>query len=133
MMGRRLVLRRASPLRRRLLRLYDRLHRRYGLQGWWPARPPVAANQPVFVVDAATRRVLARHRIAPAAADAAALQALFMDLPRDPALYGEYHALLVRVAREHCRARPRCEGCPLRFDLHGRAPRRYPAGARLTR
>jgi endonuclease-3 related protein len=167
-MSGRLVLSRASPRRRRLLRLYERLHRRYGPQRWRPARLPAVlarlaagrparfrrrlaqpvaalraelrgvpgigpetadaillhvANRPVFPVDAATRRVLARHRIAASDTDYAALQGLFMDLPRDPALYGEYHALLVRVAKEHCRARPRCEGCPLRFDLRGRPPR----------
>lgn len=222
---------RSSPLRRRLLRLYDRLHRRFGAQGWWPGRsafevivgailtqstawvnveraigelrragvlapralarvPPgrlarlvrasgffrvkagrlgafarhlerryggslqrllgrpagelraellaipgigpetadsillYAAGRPVFVVDAYTRRILSRHRIVPRDVDYARLQAVFMGhLPRDPALYNEYHALLVRVAKEHCRARPRCEGCPLRFDLRGRPPR----------
>jgi endonuclease-3 related protein len=222
---------RSSPLRRRLLRLYDRLHRRFGAQGWWPGRsafevivgailtqstawvnveraigelrragvlapralarvPPwrlarlvrasgffrmkagrlgafvrhlerryagnlqrllgrpadelraellaipgigpetadsillYAAGRPVFVVDAYTRRILSRHRIVPRDVDYARLQAVFMEhLPRDPALYNEYHALLVRVAKEHCGARPRCEGCPLRFDLRGRPPR----------
>jgi endonuclease-3 related protein len=222
---------RSSPLRRRLLRLYDRLHRRFGAQGWWPGRsafevivgailtqntawvnveraigelrragvlapralarvPPgrlarlvrasrffrvkagrlgafvrhlerryagnlrrllgrpadelraellaipgigpetadsillYAAGRPVFVVDAYTRRILSRHRIVPRDVDYARLQAVFMEhLPRDPALYNEYHALLVRVAKEHCRARPRCEGCPLSFDLRGRPPR----------
>ena len=44
-------------------------------------------------------------------------------LPGDPALFNEFHALLVAVAKSHCRARPRCEGCPLRFDLRGRRPR----------
>lgn len=82
-----------------------------------------AAGRPVFVVDAYTRRVLARHRIVAPGIDAAGLQRLLMDhLPRDPALFSEYHALLVRVAKEHCRATPRCAGCPLRFDLRGRPP-----------
>lgn len=83
-----------------------------------------AAGRPVFVVDAYTRRILARHRIVPLRADYARCQAVFMDhLPRDPALFNEYHALLVRVAKEYCRSRPRCERCPLRFDLRGRPPR----------
>jgi endonuclease III related protein len=83
-----------------------------------------AAGRPVFVVDAYTRRVLARHRIVPPEADYRTLQALFMaNLPGDPALFSEYHALLVRVATEYCRASPRCERCPLRFDLRGRPPR----------
>jgi endonuclease-3 related protein len=89
-----------------------------------------AANRPVFVVDAYTRRILARHRIVAADVGYDALQALFMaNLPCDPALFNEYHALLVRLAKTHCRARPRCEGCPLRGDLRGRPP----AQVRLTR
>jgi endonuclease-3 related protein len=89
-----------------------------------------AANRPVFVVDAYTRRILARHRIVASDVGYDALQALFMaNLPRDPALFNEYHALLVRLAKTHCRARPRCEGCPLRGDLRGQPP----AQTRLTR
>jgi endonuclease-3 related protein len=83
-----------------------------------------AAGRPVFVVDAYTRRILSRHRIVPPDTGYAALQTLFMaNLPRDAALFNEYHALLVRVAKEHCRAQPRCEACPLRFDLRGLPPR----------
>ena len=44
-------------------------------------------------------------------------------LPADPGLFNEYHALLVAVGKRHCRPVPRCRGCPLRFDLHGRPPR----------
>jgi endonuclease III related protein len=225
------LLPRPAPRRRRLLRLYDRLHRRYGPQRWWPARarfeivvgailtqnaawrnaeraiarlraagaldvqtvlrlpsarlaallrpsgtfrvkarrlrafaahvtrrhggrlarllalplpalrdelrgiPGVgpetadaialyAAGRPIFVVDAYTRRILARHRLVAPDADYAAVQALLMThLPHDPALFNEFHALLVRVGKERCRTRPRCEGCPLRFDLRGRRPR----------
>jgi endonuclease-3 related protein len=255
------LLPRPDPLRARLLRIYERLARRYGPQGWWPARsraevvigailtqnaawrnveraierlraagaldlavlralPPArlaalvrpsgtfrvkaarlrafaghvarrhggrlerllrlplpalraelrqvpgigaetadaialyAAGRPVFVVDAYTRRILARHRLVAPDAEYTAVQTLFMaHLPHDPALFNEYHALLVRVAKEHCRARPLCQGCPLRFDLRGLPPREVgpalaaagqgpdadpgrpgaPAGARLTR
>jgi endonuclease-3 related protein len=225
------VLARSSPLRRRLLRLYDRLARRFGPQGWWPgdsafevvvgailtqnaawtnaeralarlraagvldapgrlaALPPrrlaalvrpsgtyrvkaarlrafvdrlrrhhggdlgrllalpapalrrellavsgigpetadaialYAAGRPVFVIDAYTRRVLVRHRLAPPEANYGGLQALVTaHLPRDPGLFNEYHALLVRVGKAFCRARPRCAGCPLRVDLRGREP-----------
>jgi endonuclease III related protein len=226
------LLPRPDPRRRRLLRLYDRLHRRYGPQRWWPARsrfevvvgailtqnaawrnaeraitrlraagvldlqamlalPPArlavllrpsgtfrvkgrrlrafarhlrrhhagrlarllawplpalraelrgipgigpetadaialyAAGRPIFVVDAYTRRILARHRLTATDADYATVQTLLMThLPHDPALFNEFHALLVQVGKEHCRARPRCEGCPLRYDLRGRPPRR---------
>jgi endonuclease-3 related protein len=225
------LLPRPHPLRRRLVRLYDRLHRRYGPQRWWPARTrfevvvgailtqnaawrnaeraiarlrgadaldlgavlaltPVrlaallrpsgtfrlkarrlrafarhvsrrhggrldrllalplrelraelldipgigpetadaialyAAGRPIFVVDAYTRRILARHRLVRPDADYAAVQAFVMShLPHDPALFNELHALLVRVGKEYCRPRPRCDVCPLRYDLRGRAPR----------
>jgi len=83
-----------------------------------------AAGRPIFVVDAYARRILARHRLVAPDADYATVQTLFMaHLPHDPALFNEFHALLVRVGKEHCRTRPRCEGCPLRFDLRGRPPR----------
>jgi endonuclease-3 related protein len=84
-----------------------------------------AAGRPIFVVDAYTKRILARHRLVAPDADYVTVQTLLMThLPHDPALFNEYHALLVRVGKEHCGTRPRCEGCPLRFDLRGRRPRR---------
>ena len=83
-----------------------------------------ALDRPVFVADAYTRRVLSRHRMVPADIGYEALRRyLETHLPGDPALFNELHALLVAVAKSHCRARPRCEGCPLRFDLMGRRPR----------
>jgi endonuclease-3 related protein len=85
-----------------------------------------AAGRPIFVVDGHARRILARHRVVAADVGDRALQALLMDhLPRDPALFNEYRALLGRVAKEYCRASvARCAECPLRFDLGGRPPRR---------
>jgi endonuclease-3 related protein len=83
-----------------------------------------ALGRPVFVADAYTRRVLSRHRMVPADIGYEALRRyLETHLPGDPAVFNEFHALLVAVAKSHCRARPRCEGCPLRFDLRGRRPR----------
>ena len=73
-----------------------------------------AANKPVFVIDAYTRRILHRLGLAPTKDDYAAFQALFMDnLPRDLGLYNEYHALLVRHGKEACRKRPLCSRCCL--------------------
>lgn len=73
-----------------------------------------AANKPVFVIDAYTRRILRRLGLVPAKDDYAAFQALFMDnLPRDQGLYNEYHALLVRHGKEACRKRPLCSRCCL--------------------
>jgi len=87
-----------------------------------------AAGYPVFVVDAYTKRILHRLGLLPdEKADYKEVQGLFeKNLPRDPKLYGEYHALLVRHAKEHCRARPRCPTCPLApvcesFNRQGRS------------
>ena len=39
------------------------------------------------------------------------------NLPADTRLYNEYHALIVRVGKEHCRKKsPLCNACPLRSD-----------------
>ena len=82
-----------------------------------------AANRPVFVADASTRRVLARHRLIAAGTGYEATRAfLEAHLPSDPALFNELHALFVAVGKTHCRSVPRCRGCPLRADLGGRPP-----------
>ena len=74
-----------------------------------------AGGLPFFVIDAYTRRIGARLSWVPEGIAYHPLQEhLESRLPRDPALYNEYHALLVRHAVTHCRARPLCEGCCLR-------------------
>lgn len=73
-----------------------------------------AGNLPKFVVDAYTRRVLLRHGWLAPPAKYEQMQKLFESrLPPDAMLYNEYHALIVRLGYEFCRAKPRCEGCPL--------------------
>ncbi len=74
-----------------------------------------AAGQPVFVVDAYTRRIMARLGLAGEAASYEKLQQLFMQhLPPDVRLYNEYHALLVALGKNICVKRmPRCGQCPL--------------------
>ena len=67
-----------------------------------------------FVVDAYTRRFLARHGLIAPVATYAEIQALFeRNLPPSERLYNEYHALIVRLGKEFCRTRPRCDRCPL--------------------
>jgi endonuclease-3 related protein len=73
-----------------------------------------AGNLPTFVVDVYTHRVWKRHGWIEPEADYHALKAHFEEgLPPDVARFNEYHALLVRVGKEHCGTRPRCEACPL--------------------
>ena len=82
-----------------------------------------AAARPVFVADAYARRVLTRHRLVGRAVDyEEARRFVEAHLPSDPALFNELHALLVAVGKAHCRTRPHCGGCPLRFDLQDRPP-----------
>jgi len=78
-----------------------------------------AAKKPIFVVDAYTYRILSRHALIPEDSDYGEIQEVFMDvLPKDTHLFNEYHALLVKVGKEHCRKKPICEGCPLDYDPH---------------
>ena len=73
-----------------------------------------AANKPIFVIDAYTRRIINRIGLVAVDNSYIAYQALFMDnLPTDTRLFNEYHALLVRLAKEACRSRPFCPQCCL--------------------
>ena len=82
-----------------------------------------AFEKPVFVVDAYTARILARHRlIAPDDGYEQIRLAFESSLPRDVQMYNEYHALLVRLGKEFCRPNPRCSGCPLEDLPHETAP-----------
>ena len=74
-----------------------------------------ALEKPVFVIDAYTKRILARHGIAPAMADYSRLQGLFHEnLEPDVKLYNEFHALIVKTGKTFCRPRaPLCRACPL--------------------
>ena len=73
-----------------------------------------AAGQPSFVIDAYTRRIVARLGIAPRVNTYLSYQALFAGhLAADADLFNEYHALLVDLGKRVCRKRPLCSGCPL--------------------
>jgi endonuclease-3 related protein len=67
-----------------------------------------------FVVDTYTYRVTRRHRLIESEADYERIRETFMEsLDEDVQLYNEFHALLVKVGKQHCRPRALCEGCPL--------------------
>jgi endonuclease-3 related protein len=74
-----------------------------------------AAGKPVFVVDAYTKRIFTRHGLVSERAGYDDVQQLFMgSLPGDAGLFNEYHALLVKAGKLHCKKRaPQCPGCPL--------------------
>lgn len=75
-----------------------------------------AGNQPSFVIDAYTRRIIDRLGLRPDGASYEAYRRLFMDhLPPDVPLYNEYHALFVRHGKDTCRkSRPSCDACCLK-------------------
>jgi endonuclease-3 related protein len=78
-----------------------------------------AGKKPIFVVDTYTYRILLRHGLIPEETSYGEIQELFMDfLPEDTQLFNEYHALLVKLGKEHCGKKPICEGCPLEYDPH---------------
>ncbi|MGB9666922.1 MAG: endonuclease III domain-containing protein [Candidatus Cryosericum sp.] len=73
-----------------------------------------AIGKPVFVVDAYTRRIGTRLGLVASRATYEQVQNAFTQgLPADVHTWGEFHALLVRLAKEHCRVRPICPDCPL--------------------
>jgi len=74
-----------------------------------------AGGHATFVVDAYTARILRRHGLIDEQADYEQIKEVFeANLPEDPALFNEYHALLVEVGKRCCRPRnPRCGECPL--------------------
>ncbi len=73
-----------------------------------------AAGLPLFVVDAYTRRVFSRLGLLKGDEEYDAIQRFFMDaLPREAALYNDYHAQIVLLAQDACRPKPLCGRCPL--------------------
>ena len=76
-----------------------------------------AYQRPLFVVDTYTRRLLYRHGLLAADAGYDDMQHIFhITLPRDEALYNEYHALIVRLGQHFCRATMQCAACPMNAD-----------------
>lgn len=74
-----------------------------------------ALNKPVFVVDAYTRRIFARHKLIKEGTEYSGVQDIFMrNLKKDAKLFNEYHALLVKLAKDYChKQNPKCGICPL--------------------
>jgi len=82
-----------------------------------------AGEKPSFVVDAYTKRLFAGLGVIPENAGYEEVRALFMlHLPADAALFNEYHALIVQHGKEHCRKKPRCQGCDLHLLCFSRRP-----------
>jgi endonuclease-3 related protein len=75
-----------------------------------------AGQHLIFVVDAYTHRIFSRHNFLEEECSYGDIQEIFMDnLPADVSLYNEYHALIVRLAKDYCKkTNPLCDTCPLK-------------------
>ena len=75
-----------------------------------------ALDKPVFVVDAYTRRILSRHHLIKPQDSYTDIQGLFeRSLEQDSKMFNEYHALLVKLAKDYClKNKPKCQLCPLK-------------------
>jgi endonuclease III related protein len=74
-----------------------------------------AFERPEFVVDAYTRRLLARLGLIGSGDDYDRVRVrIEAGLPRDVRLYKTFHALIVEHGKHICRRRPRCGECVLR-------------------
>jgi endonuclease-3 related protein len=73
-----------------------------------------ACEMPVFVVDAYTKRTLLRYGLLKGNPSYDEIQGYLMDnLPRDVALYNDFHAQIVHLGNSTCKSMPRCESCPI--------------------
>jgi len=83
-----------------------------------------AGNHPVFVVDAYTHRIFGRHEITDGKPNYEKVRALIENsIPPQPALFNEFHALIVNIGKTWCRKSvPRCELCPLYPLLPANSP-----------
>jgi endonuclease III related protein len=73
-----------------------------------------AANKPIFVVDAYTKRILYRHGLVTADADYDTMQTIFeSNIPLEVDLFNDFHAQLVAAGHHYCKRIPLCDKCPL--------------------
>ena len=71
-----------------------------------------AFQRPVFVIDSYTRRLLGKLGLIQGKEDYETLRQIFEScLPPDHSLYNEYHALIVRHAKEKCTRDSHCRHC----------------------
>jgi len=73
-----------------------------------------AFGRATFVVDAYTKRIMARHELIDSACTYDELKDFFeSNLPADVELFKDYHAQLVELGKRYCRTVPLCGTCPL--------------------
>jgi endonuclease-3 related protein len=76
-----------------------------------------AYGVPLFVIDEYTRRIFGRLGILESTQSYKEIaEVLNRELEKDFIVYQEYHALIVKHAKEHCRTKPDCLKCVLREE-----------------
>ncbi|MCL5011701.1 MAG: helix-hairpin-helix domain-containing protein [Candidatus Marsarchaeota archaeon] len=71
-----------------------------------------AAEKPIFVIDAYTRRII--ERVYGLKMDYSELQGFIQSkIEKNTILYKDFHAQFVELGKENCKTKPLCEGCPL--------------------
>lgn len=74
-----------------------------------------AAEKPIFVIDAYTKRIMSRVYGTDPEIDYHELQELITgSIPRDVGLYNDFHAQFVELGKNFCRTKPLCGNCPVR-------------------
>ncbi|NBJ70058.1 MULTISPECIES: endonuclease [Clostridia] len=75
-----------------------------------------AFDHPVFVVDAYARRIFARFGLDIPEKEPAFRIQVESECRLNTEGFKEFHALIVQHAKEHCKMKPICSGCPLLAD-----------------
>jgi endonuclease-3 related protein len=79
-----------------------------------------AGGKPSFVVDSYTTRLFSRLGILSGKPSYEEVRSVFMgNLPHDPSLFNEYHALIVEHCKASCRKQPLCSECVLEISCQG--------------
>jgi endonuclease-3 related protein len=107
--------------------LYDLRQELLSLKGIGPETADsillYAGHYPVFVVDAYTKRLCQRLPFHIQSVSYDEIQCFFQDQLKPHIskedlvhLYKQYHALIVELAKQYCKKKPRCDTCPLRVS-----------------
>ncbi len=72
-----------------------------------------AYNKPYFVVDAYTKRIFSRLGLIKTQDYEYVRNYFESKLPKSISVYKEFHALIVELAKRHCKKEPLCRECPL--------------------
>lgn len=75
-----------------------------------------AYDKPFFVIDTYTKRILGRiYNIHLKEYDEYA-EYIKSQIPKNIDIYKEFHALIVKLAKEYCRKKPQCDSCLLEHN-----------------